>query len=232
MNIYENGSGDELINPLNYNDQIALYLKAESEIFGEIIKDYYLVVEIGCMDGRYTDFVLKSGKKYLGIDAVQRYIENAKKKYKSAIIDDKAAFFSTGLKDLEAVIADSQTQSLKKTVAVFPFNSFGNIENIEQAIDIISNSLIDFVIFTYKTDKATQLIRENYYSRSGFVNLDCIYDETGVRFISSEGLDSVAYSEKWLREKFESSGRILKAREFGAIGQLFCILKQNFIGKL
>jgi SAM-dependent methyltransferase len=224
MNIYEDGQGDELINPQNYNSEISLYLEAEGKRLSKIVVEYDTVIEVGCMNGRYADFVLQLNKKYIGIDLVQRYIESAKKRYKSAIDNKEAAFFCAGLEDLHTVLAHITPQNLKKVLAVFPFNSFGNIENIDRAADVISNSVIDFVIFTYKTDKFTQIIRENYYLNSGFINLDCICDETGVRFISTEGLNSIAYSEKWVDKKLGGKGKELKIEEFATIGKSFQIL--------
>lgn len=221
MTVYESGAGDELVNPHNYNREVSSYLKEEEEIFSRLAVKYETVIEAGCMDGRYTKLTLDLGRKYIGIDIVERYIESANKKYKKWVAENKAAFFCVGLENLFIVPEIIRTINSSKTVTVFPFNSFGNIKNTAAAIDCLCSVSMDFAIFTYKTNDLAKHTRADYYRRSGFPSLHCTDDESGVRFESPEGLDSIAYSEKYLKKKFEEKGRSLKAIDFGAIGILF-----------
>lgn len=221
MTVYESGAGDELVNPYNYNQEISSYLKEEEEILSRLAMKYETVIEAGCMNGRYTKLILSLGRKYIGIDIVERYIESANKKYEVWVAEREAAFFCVGLEKLSSVPEIIRTINSSKTITVFPFNSFGNIKNIAGAIDCLCSVSMDFAIFTYKTNDLAKHIRADYYRRSGFLSLDCTDDELGVRFKSPEGLDSVAYTEKYLKEKFEEKGRDLQVIDFGTIGILF-----------
>jgi hypothetical protein len=221
VNIYKNGKGDELVKPENYNEEIRSYLEEEKKILSEMVIKYETVIEAGCMDGRYVELILDLGKKYIGIDIVKRYIKNAKKKYEVSIKKKEVSFFSVGLEKMYLKPEIIYTINTTKTIVFFPFNSFGNIKNITEAFNCLSNLQVDFVIFTYQTNSIASKVREDYYNLSGFPNLICLADDLGVRFKSSEGLDSIAYSEKYLKKTFKEKGCSLKSMNFAQIGKVF-----------
>jgi len=70
---YDSGLGDLLIDPGRYPPSIQDYLYAEAELVES--RQFSLLVEVGCMEGRYLDWCATRHRDYLGIDVVSRYVE-------------------------------------------------------------------------------------------------------------------------------------------------------------
>ena len=76
---YSVGLGDRLIKESNYPSEILAYLESENKLVLEFLSDFETLVEVGCMNGRYLDLAVESKKKYIGVDIVSRYIDEANK---------------------------------------------------------------------------------------------------------------------------------------------------------
>lgn len=217
MSIYETGKGDELVNSQNYDDSILKYLEEEQSLLLKMVDQFNLLIEAGCMTGRYLNQVVRLNKKYIGIDPVTRYIDMAILENKHRI-SEKLKFINDDISNINSILEKEHLPNSDNVLLFFPFNSFGNIKNIDNTFNSILKSKIRFIIFTYKTDDNSNKVREQYYLKCGFTQLIFEVNISGVRITSKEGLDTTAYSENWVKEKLESNKQVFSKTEFGKIG--------------
>jgi len=202
---YQSGLGTKLICEDNYPEQIHHYLLAEKALFNLALEDHRVVTEVGCMQGRYLDVVLKKGRQYLGIDVVETYLQEGALIARQKSYDDHRYEF----RQVDACCLDQAIEDAKPFAAlsednliIYPFNSMGNMSQIELAIDSLIKTKSPFLICTYKTSAESTLARFDYYHRCRYQQLTCGTDAMGVRFTSSEGLNSVAFDRNWITSKF------------------------------
>lgn len=219
-NIYEDGLGDELIKQENYNDEILSYLLEEAKIISKIILANKVIVEVGCMYGRLLKEVSSQSKEYIGIDNSKAYIKEGNEKF-NKILNNRCQLILGNSEELQKI---QQLQTLKdnaQIALIHPFNSFGNILNIEKAIQSISEIGLPFYIFTYQCNSYTTHTRLDYYQKSGFKNLLIDNNSKGIKIKDDLGLNSSAYTKSWLVNKFGEFGATVYAYKFGKIGILF-----------
>ncbi|MFA4996335.1 MAG: hypothetical protein WC536_04315 [Patescibacteria group bacterium] len=216
---YSSGHGDRLVDPSRYPNEITEYLIAEEDLLTSLASRFETLVEVGCMDGRYLDWAVRQQKSYLGIDIIERYVENGQDRILSyglsfdryqIKIGDAAMIHELPCK--EGLLQDSA-----KVLAVFPFNSFGNMSEPAVVLSSLVKAHYPFLICSYLTNDFANHARSQYYQNCGYKQIKCISDNTGVRFVSSDGLDTVAYNSSYfcgvLEEHF-----IVEMIEFSSIG--------------
>jgi hypothetical protein len=93
-----------------------------------------------------------------------------------------------------------------RSLAMFPFNSFGNLPDPSAALDALAKAKLDVWIGTYDTSPGMTAVRREYYEAAAIGQVDERTDESGVVFTSAKGLRSYAYSEAWFRRQLAERG--------------------------
>lgn len=218
MSIYNSEIGDELINPRNYNKDIALYLKEEKALMTRILNKAETVIEAGCMHGHNCLFLNSLDINYIGIDIVDRYINMAKNKFKDT---PKVMFVYDDITNLKNILFELKITPTDKLIVLFPFNSFGNLETSESTLIKLLEGGFNIAIFTYKIDNFTNSIRSDYYKKSGFKDLQLKINRTGACFFSANGLNSYAFTIDWINEIAQKTNKHFTATTFSRIGVMY-----------
>ncbi|MBU1151426.1 hypothetical protein KJ632_01195 [Patescibacteria group bacterium] len=222
---YESGKGDRLIDPLLFPEEIKQFLTCEKRILETLADSFDLLVEVGSMYGRYPKWAVENGKYYLGIDIVQRYIETGRK----IILDlqlnpDKCRFVLGGAENITDLVKPREWNvKLRKCLLFFPFNSFGNMEDPLVIVKGIKKSGLPFLISTYGTSQETNVCREQYYRDCGYSEIVSLQDEKGVRFVSPDGLSTIAYHPDYLQEIFTIASLKVAIVHFSQIAVAFTL---------
>lgn len=220
---YGSGEGDRLIDPSRYPKEITEYLLAEEKLLSSTSNQIDVLIEVGCMEGRYLDWAVNKNKRYIGIDIVERYIRNGQKKILSTGLNPKdyrielgdAASIHDFLSKHKWLLAGA------KTIIVFPFNSFGNMENPDAVFASLSKTQHRFLICTYFTNSFTNNVRLRYYENCGYEKIKKLVDESGVRFTSADGLNTIAYHPGYLERLSMKNGIALRTIPFSSIGMAY-----------
>jgi len=219
---YDYGTGDSLIDPKNYPVEIKQYLRQEEFALRQLSGDFDVLVEIGCMDGRYLEWSLAHGKKYLGVDIVSRYVTEGKRRLKKYGLSEPDY-------QIEICSAENIGQFFKgkgsnnggQMLLLCPFNSFGNMKDPKAVIS--SLGLVDqtFLICSYGTDDRSNAVRLNYYRSCGYRQIRLERSSEGVRFISEEGLDTIAYHPRYVLIMCRRQGIKVRVEISGGIGVFY-----------
>ena len=179
------------------------------------------------MGGRYLPWAIKKKRNYVGIDIVPKYIDAAKEAAKDIKGNaNRYLFFCWDAADLHLLLSSNNIPACPEDcLAFFPFNSFGNMTNISAVIRSLALSRMSFVISSYKTDNTSTKIRKEYYENCRYRQLHACFSEKGVRFLSPDGLDTIAYRQGWLTDKFRRSGIEVQSISFAKLGLLYAFIK-------
>lgn len=219
LEFYSSGLGDSLIEKSFYPKEIISFLEEEERIVKDMMRSFDLLFEVGCMEGRYLDVALGENKKYYGIDVVERYVKMGQE-----ILSKK----ELSVNDFTIKIADAASlneifikNNLDKALIIFPFNSFGNMINMNDVIKSLAKAKKSFLIFTYTTDEFSNNARLDYYKNCGYKDIKCEENANGIRFFSDEGLNTIAYKENYIKTEFNNLGVIIEAVNFSNIGLVY-----------
>jgi hypothetical protein len=208
-NIYLVEKGDSLINESNYPKEVVDYLSEEKLLLENLMLQYKVVVVVGCMNGLYMESVIKKGLDYVGLDIIKRYVDQAKKRAELIKTSTKIILFHESAANLNKIVNQLMERNYNKSQIFFffPFNSFGNIIEIEKTITSLSSCECHFFISTYDTNKFSTEQRENYYQNCSLETMKKSITERSVDFISADGFKSSAYKPEWLIKKLNSGNR-------------------------
>jgi hypothetical protein len=210
---YGTGPGDRLVDESKYPPAIRLFLTGEKMVLASTIGDASILVEAGCMSGRYLPWAVEHDLDYLGIDIVTRYVEAGREAVRrSGLSPDRYRFLSL---PAEALV-DLSFSDASRALVFFPFNSFGNASRPEAVAVCLQHMGAPFLISTYATSEAATLSRLRYYEATGMQEVRCSRSQIGVTFESTDGLYSTAYSQRQMRRFFPATR--LRATSFGEIG--------------
>jgi hypothetical protein len=197
---YSSGQGDRLVDPSRYPNEITNYLTAEEDLLTSLASQFETLVEVGCMDGRYLDWAVRQQKSYLGIDIVERYVKNGQNRILSYGLSSDRYQIKIG--DAAAIhklpCKEGLLQNTAKVLAVFPFNSFGNMSEPIAVLSSLAKARYPFLICSYLTSDVANHARSQYYRNCGYEQIECFSDHVGVRFVSSDGLDTAGYIVNFL----------------------------------
>lgn len=217
---YSSGNGDRLVDPSRYPHEITDYLTAEEDLLTSLASQFETLVEVGCMDGRYLDWAARQQKSYLGIDIVERYVKKGQDRILSCGLSSDQYQIKIGdaatihkLSCRKGLLQDSA-----KVLAVFPFNSFGNMSEPTVVLSSLAKAHYPFLICSYLTSDVANHARSRYYRNCGYKQIECFSDTTGVRFVSSDGLDTIAYNPSYLERLLEDHNIAFRTIEFSSIG--------------
>lgn len=206
--LYESGKGDTLIDSSLYPPDVVKYLTEERIEINKKLVSYTHLFEIGCMSARHLDQAITNEKMYTGIDIVQRYIDQANKKNLDingwGSLYNVICYNALELDKLFQTDSNLNTLDKSKILLLFPFNSFGNLDDCEKMTQVLNRLNIDFMINSYKTDSLTNKFRMNYYLKSSMTNLQLKETEDSVVISSSENLNSKCFKEIFYKKRFSN----------------------------
>lgn len=210
---YDTGPGDQLADEKRYTPAIRIFLTEEERLLAAAIGKAELLVEVGCMWGRYLRWAVERGLDYLGLDIVPRYITAGRNAVsRLGLSPERYRFVMTAAEALPRVITGDPSRAF----AFFPFNSFGNASHPKGISAALEQVSIPFLISSYSTSRAATESRREYYEAAGMRAICQQRSRFGVTFSSPDGLNSTAYSTSGMRELFV--GIPLRAAHFGGIG--------------
>jgi len=221
-NFYSSGRGDRLIDPNFFPVEISHFLKREKSILSSYGPSFDLLVEVGCMQGRYLGWAVKHKKRYIGIDIVNRYIEDGRKAlFKLGLASQSYQFILGGAEHVDKIDLKQYRVEKNRSILFFPFNSFGNIPNPLPVIKKLKETNLPFLISTYQTISEATSWRKQYYQNCGYKKITIINDEQGICFTSSDGLRSIAYHPEFLLNLFYANGISAQATNFCELGVMY-----------
>ena len=220
---YKNGLGDRLIDPSFYPPEIKQFLIDERKILDSLSSKIDLLIEVGCMQGRYLEWAILQNKYYLGIDIVLRYIKAGQKIVKTLELPVEQYQFKCGSAENIAELVKSKKSSIppERCLIFFPFNSFGNMENPIPIIKSLKKSNLPFIISTYPITKEVTSIRERYYKNCKYSQLRQLKSKQGITFVSSDGLNSISYDPIYLKNIFSLNNITIKSISFSKVGIIY-----------
>jgi len=220
---YESGLGDRLIDPLFFPESIKDFLDSEQQLLESLKRSIDLLIEVGCMQGRYLEWAIEHKKHYLGLDVVRRYINNGIQRVNnlgSSICNYK--FVLGGAEKIASLVKPKDWEvKPKRCLLLFPFNSFGNIPDPKPTVRSLAKSNLPFLISSYQTSKKATACRERYYRNCGYRKLRMVKNKNSVCFVSPDGLHSIAYHPRYLQDLFMTNGIRAKAIPFSRMGMLY-----------
>jgi hypothetical protein len=198
---FEGQSADRLMDPAYYPPAITEFLRQERKLLNTLRRSCDLLIEVGCMDGRYLDWAVKYRKRYLGIDLVPRHIEAGRHAVAAnGLSKDHYRFTCGDAEELALVIKrEDLPVAPNRCLILFPFNLFGAIPDVERVLASLRQSQMPFLISSYQTTEDATMCRYEYYQQCGSLGLCQMRDERGVSFVTSDGLCTIAYDLEYLQ---------------------------------
>ncbi len=220
---YEEGHGNPLINPLFFPPGVEGFLKKEELILLSIRDSFNLLIEIGCMHGRYLNWAVAEKKTYIGIDIVSRFISEGRQKIlELGLSSTDYQFIEAKAEDIAELIQLGKINTKKVcSLLFFPFNSFGNMEDAAPVISVLKLSRLSFLISSYQTTEKANTCRKEYYSRCGYKGIRREINEKGVYFYSADGLRSVAYHPEHIKKVCETQNLAMATMPFSTLGIVY-----------
>ncbi len=217
---YASGLGDRLIDSETFPPTILGFLQGEEAVLRGVSRDVDTLIEVGCMEGRWLEWAIGIGKRYVGIDVVSRYVQ---------VCLSRIACMNLSPSWYQCVLGSAvNLENLKSywgssvhPLAFFPFNSFGNMEDPCAVIESLRKIGMPFLISSYDTSAYATACRLEYYANCQYSDLRCIEDDRGVLFHSPDGLHSFAYHEDFLLHEFRKRGLGVEVIVFADIGKMY-----------
>jgi hypothetical protein len=224
---YESGRGDLLIDEAFYPACIVDFLHAERKLLDILRPDVQLLVEVGCMGGRHLEWAVANNKAYLGLDIVERYVnEGCKVVNERSLPSERYRFVCGAAEDVVSILrAENVTAQMKESLLFFPFNSIGNMTAPSPVLQSLSETRAPFLISSYLTTDEASSCRADYYELCGYKNVRAVNSNDGVRFTSDDGLHSIAYHPDYLLTLAAECGFEMKTMQFSAVGIAYYSLK-------
>jgi len=220
---YGNGQGDRLIDPLFYPKGIKLFLEDEEKLLKSLAPFFDLLIEVGCMHGRYLCWAIRRKKSYIGLDIVERYISAGRQRLgELKTPSDQCRFVLGGAEDIADIIHPNDLGvDVGRCLAFFPFNSFGNMPNPKLVVKGLAQSGLPFCISSYRISQKATECRKSYYRNCGYGRIRISQGQNGVRFSSPDGLSTIAYDPTFLRGMFASNNIYARSMLFSQIGMAY-----------
>lgn len=214
---YADGFGDRLVAPDLLPPAVLRLLAAEATLLDAATPTFDVLVEVGSMYGLHLDWSAASGKRYVGIDIVARYIKLGRDSVRSRGLDEKNyQLIEADAKDLDAVPLPNG-----RPLALYPFNSFGNMAEPGRVLDALARAGMPFAISSYGTDNRATFDRLEYYEACGYRNIVVAEDDQCVRFTAAEGLNTVAYHPELMTQWLVERGLAVRTHRFAGFGLFY-----------
>lgn len=202
---FESRSADRLMDPATRPAAIDGFLKEEIRLLETIASTFDRLVEVGCMQGRHLDWTIGHGKRYVGIDIVERHLEIGRRIARArGLATDACRFLRGDAEEIDRLLGPPAAG--EKSLIFFPFNVFGAVGDVRRVMAAVRRSERPFLISAYQvTDDATAR-REEYYRRSGCRDLCVRQDAHGVCFETADGFRTIAYDPAYLVSLWREHG--------------------------
>ncbi len=218
---YACGLGDRLVDELRYPAGIREFLSAERRLLVALRPLFTTLVEIGCMDGRHVEWAATHQKRYLGVEPVARYAAAARHSIRRSKLDpSRYRVVQGGGEDLETIV-ERQLTPRERSLLFFPFNSFGNASHPSAILNTLMRVARPVLISSYRPTQLATRVRAEYYERCGYHRLRQQSSSSCIRFVTDDGLNSVAYQPRYLRRLAADCGLELRPVRFGRVGLAF-----------
>ncbi len=220
MSFYDCGLGDRLVEDGMYPTEIKEFLVEEALLLERVESSFDLLVEVGCMQGRYLEWSIAHSKRYVGIDLVTRYIEaGIERAHELGLSASTCQFVVGDAEKLDDIVTPELLGNKQsKALLFFPFNSFGNIESYSAVIGSIKRCASPFCISTYTTSPLSLMTRLNYFSACQYAGLNVRDDNQGTLFSTKSGLHSMAYHPHFLLSELAQANLAAETIQFAQIG--------------
>lgn len=224
---YMNGYGDRFIDATYYTTKILQFFKEERELLDRFSSSIDVLIEVGCMHGRYLNWTIENNKHYIGIDRVDDYINQGQQLLLNQGLSFKKYQFIKGdARELSTLIHPLKSTGVRAMI-LFPFNCFGNIIDFQRVITNLEECSFSFIISSYQTSQDATLCRYEYYHACGYSQLQISHDEDGVCITSAEGLHSMAYQPEFLQRAFHKHGLHIQTIPFSLLGIAYVKMKNS-----
>ncbi len=218
---YASGLGDRLVDELRYPTGIQEFLSAERKLLIALRPMFTMLVEVGCMDGRHVDWAVAHRKSYLGVEPVSRYAAAAQRSIRRSRLDPaRYRVLENTAEHLDGILTE-QVKPRERCLVFFPFNSFGNAQHPTRILSTLALTGRPVLISSYRTTRLATRIRRGYYERCAYRSLRQEISTEGIRFVTDDGLSSVAYRPRFLARLAATDGLDLMPVRFGQIGLAF-----------
>lgn len=219
---YGAGGGDALADPALYPPAVARFRESEDALLAAVARGADTLVEVGGMHGLHLEWAHARGLRYLGLDVVERYAADGRERIRQLGPDAarlEHRFVCGDATKLPAILEQAEVgfPSLR-AVLLFPFNSIGNMADLEGVVRAITAVGLPLLISTYQVSAEATAIRRDYYLRSGLSIQRVVEDDQGVHFQLSGGHTISAYRDSHLRRLFRSHGVELAHRIYSELG--------------
>jgi hypothetical protein len=203
--------------------EVAEFLRQERRII-ELLEDSFdLLVEVGCMDGRYLDWAIGRRKRYLGIDIISRHIQAGRRRVAERGESPERYRFVRG--DAEEVAALVEPErfgvSRERCRVLFPFNIFGAVTSAGRVLASLRQGRLPFLISSYQTTEYATACRLRYYSNCGCRGIRILRDDKGVCFTTENGLQTTAYHPQYLQRLCGDYGLAVTPVAWGDINMVY-----------
>jgi len=223
---YDKGYGDSLIDVSLLPEEVKEFLLEEELILFSIKDSFDLLIEVGCMNGRYLEWAVAENKSYIGIDVATRFIKEGKERIVKLKLDTNYQFIEGAAENIVNLIPIEQLRN-ENCLLFFPFNSFGNMKDAGLVISAIKESGLPFLISSYQTTLKANRYREVYYNQCGYKGVKCKGNNKGVCFYSDDGLRTIAYHPAYIKKICKIKDLVVKSISFSIFGMMYFSVKLN-----
>jgi hypothetical protein len=220
-------AGQALVAPENYPSAICDHLQQERRAVRQCVHEggYQAVIEVGCMDGcLHLETLLDLAVNYQGIDLTAEPIARLRRQLRQRFPGQ--SFPCADVADVCRLDLLAPRLAGDRVLTLFPFNSFGNLAQPEEALRVVAQCGFDALILTSDTGPAATAVRREYYRRC-YTKLQIRHDERGVLFRSPEGLSSYAYHQAWLERLCQSCRLRCLTTAFDELSRSYWIRRQS-----
>lgn len=221
---YSCSDGHEILNSKNFPPDIIDFLQVEREMIHNILAEsnYHALLEIGCGDARNINLASMLKLKYFGIDFIEKEIHLAKQKIEKNNFIGEVKCLSV----LDLNHATTPVPKTMRTIALFPFNVFGNIFEPIQTLKVMKKLNYDIILSTYRNDVSTNAILQ-YYAACGLSDIETINLAHGIMFFSKKGFKSIIYSSEYIIHISQEIGLTTDCFEFSKLGKLYYLTNSS-----
>lgn len=216
---FETTLADRLMDPECFSAEIKDYLKQETAMVNAIESFIDVLIEVGCMNGRYLDWAIEHKKRYIGIDIVARHIGAGRRAVlERGLPADSCQFLLGNAEEISQLIPpETLLVDKARTLLLFPFNCFGNVVNVNRLMESLQRIDLPFFISSYQLTEYATACRFEYYKRCGYREINVFRDEAGVSFSSPDGLKTTAYHPEHLQQLFSGYGIPIKVISWSSL---------------
>jgi hypothetical protein len=235
---FESSASDRLMDPACYPHEIRQFLRQEQRILDALEDSVDLLIEVGCMNGRYLDWAVEKAKEYIGVDMIVRHIQAGQRVVvERGLAAETHRFILGDAEEIAQVIKSAQVHiQRERCLILFPFNILGAVSNVERVIDGLRQSQLPFLSSSYQTTNYATACRYEYYRRCGGRDIRVVSDEKGISFLTSDGLSTIAYQPEYLLNLCHAHDLPITAISWSDLNQAYVnettlanILKSGFV---